>query len=159
MNRFFSMQPWVNVAVFEDFNAGQTLQTFLENKGFESRTFHDKLLQLFLFLCPPRATYRVQVRQNAFKSAIDFLAVAPDAPAILQKAIHCPACGSLRVQYPQMTRKFFLPTLLLHLGIIFRVVEHEAYCEYCHHIWNLSKEGALPARIPAPQKQFPLNEA
>jgi hypothetical protein len=57
-------------------------------------------------------------------------------------------CASLHVEYPQMTRKFFLPTLLLHLGIIFRVIKHECYCENCHCIWNLPER--LPATRPVP---------
>jgi len=66
--------------------------------------------------------------------------LATSAPAALQGAIRCPSCASLRVSYPQMTRKFILPTLLLHLGIIFRVIQHECYCEHCHFIWNLPDE-------------------
>jgi hypothetical protein len=143
-------EPWVNVAVFEELNAGQVLETFLKNNGFEARVYNDKILRLFLFLRPPRATFRVQVRQNVFKNAMDVLGTEPGVPAILQKAVHCPSCGSLRVEYPQMTRKFFLPTLLLHLGIIFRVIEHECYCEDCHYIWNLSPNPDTPVQRPLP---------
>ena len=31
--------------------------------------------------------------------------------------------------------------LIVHLGIIFRVIAHEAYCESCHWLWSLSKAG------------------
>jgi hypothetical protein len=159
MNASTKKQPWANIAVFENLNDGQILETTLKNNGFEARIFNDKLLQLFLFLCPPHATFRVQVREGDFKNAMDFLDREPTVSTLLKNAIHCPSCDSLRVQYPQMTRKFFLPTLVLHLGIIFRVIEHEAYCESCHCLWNLPKAGA-PARLKhAPRKQFPLNEA
>jgi hypothetical protein len=143
-------QSWGNVALFENASDGQMLEMDLKNKGFETRTFNDAWLQLFLFLCPPHATIRVQVRGNDFKNAADFLDREPATSALLQKAIRCPSCSSLRVQYPQMTRKFFLPTLFLHLGIIFRVIEHEAYCESCHCLWNLPKNGAsLPLKARA----------
>jgi hypothetical protein len=56
------------------------------------------------------------------------------------------------VQYPQMTRKFFLPTLLLHLGIIFRIIDHEAYCEHCHFLWRLPKTHATVPLQSATQK-------
>ncbi|HUA69267.1 MAG TPA: hypothetical protein VMA13_12025, partial [Candidatus Saccharimonadales bacterium] len=56
--------------------------------------------------------------------------------------------------YPQMTRKFFLPTVMLHLGIIFRVIDHECYCEHCHHIWNLPADQPRAASKPA--EQFPF---
>lgn len=135
-------QTWVNTAVFEVERDGQTLVEILQKRGFESRVYFDKLLQMFLFLCPPRATFRVQVRSNDFKRVVEFMNTAPEPEPVLEHAIHCPSCGSLRVNYPQMTRKFFIPTIILNLGIIFRVIEHEAYCDACHHTWNLPKSSS-----------------
>lgn len=151
MNALAKHQPWVDVAVFEDINTSQTIETFLKGRGLPVRISDDKLFRYFLFLRPPRVTYRVQVRQNDAQRAEDFLNAVPDA---LQKAIRCPSCFSRRVSYPQMTRKFILPTVLLHLGIIFRVVEHECYCDHCHFIWNLPDEKAHPA--PAARQPIPL---
>ncbi len=140
-------QPWGNVAIFENASDGKTLETALKDRGFETRTYNDKLLQCVLFLCPPHATIRVQVRGNDFKRATCCLDHEPATSVLLRRAIRCPSCGSLRVQYPQMTRRFLLPTLFLHLGIIFRVIAHEAYCENCHWLWSLSKK-----RVSAPAK-------
>lgn len=138
--------------MFEDVGAGNAVETFLAAKGLPARTYDDKIFRCFLFLRPPRVTFRVQVRQDNVKTAGDLLAAfTPDA---LQKAIHCPSCGSRRVSYPQMTRKFILPTILLHLGIIFRVIDHECYCEHCHYIWNLPGENVCAK--PRPVSQFPL---
>ena len=138
-------QPWVTVAIFENANDGRMLEVDLKNKGFETRTYIDKLLQCFLFLCPPRATIRVQVRAHDFKNVTYFLDHESATSVLLQRAIRCPTCGSLRVQYPQMTRRFLLPTLSLHLGIILRFITHEAYCESCHWLWSLPKK-----RVSAP---------
>ncbi len=140
--------PWVTVAVFENIHEGRMLETFLREKGIQARTYNDKLLQLFLFLCPPHVTFRVQVRKGHFNGATHVL--DEQMPPILDKAIHCPSCGSLRVNYPQMTRKFFLPTVLLHLGIIFRVIGHESYCENCHLTWSLSPDGRNKIRAARP---------
>ena len=140
-------QPWANVAIFENANDGQMLEMDLKNKGFETRTYVDKLLQYFLFLCPPHATIRVEVRANDFKDVTYLLDHEPATSPLLQRAIRCPSCGSLRVQYPQMTRRFLLPTLLLHLGIIFRFIAHQAYCESCHWLWSFPKRtGSSPAK-------------
>ena len=147
-------QPWVSVAAFEQVKDGRILETFFRDRDIDARTYNDKLLQLFLFLCPPHVTYRVQVRKDQFDKATH--AMDDGHPPILEKAIHCPSCGSLRVNYPQMTRRFFLPTVLLHLGIIFRVIEHECYCENCHLTWNLSKDAA--SRMRAPRPFFPFNK-
>ena len=126
---------WHDVAVFESKDTGKSFETFLRDNGFESRTSDDKWFRYFLFLRPPRVVYHVQVRKNHFSEATELLET--NRPAVLSEAMHCPSCDSLRVNYPQMTRRFLLPTVLLHLGIIFRVVEHECYCEHCHHMWTL----------------------
>ena len=150
-----SHQSWVDVAVFENLSDGQALGTFLTNHRLEARTYDDKAFRYFLFLRPPTVTYRVQVRGSAFRAATELLNNAPEALAILERALHCPSCGSLQVNYPQMTRKFILPTVILHLGIIFRVIEHECYCEHCHYIWNLPKDGAAVHKVRT-VKPFPF---
>jgi hypothetical protein len=147
-------QSWVDVAMFENAGDGKALESVLRDKGIESRTYDDKVLRYFLFLRPPRVTYRVQVRSNDFKTAAGLLEAQP--PAILERALHCPSCGSLRVNYPQMTRKFITPTVLLHLGIIFRAIGHECYCEQCHHLWNLQQDGVAGVRKVSPTSPFPF---
>ena len=137
-------QGWHDVAVYDRLDAAKSLETFLREHGFETRAYDDKLFRYFLFLRPPQITYRIQVKKDHFAEAAKLLEA--NKPAVLSLAIHCPACNSLRINYPQMTRKFILPTILLHLGIIFRIIEHDCYCEHCHHMWN------LPADIPARKK-------
>lgn len=141
MTRIWRHRGWSDVAVFENLDTAQAMETFLRNSAFETRTYDDKLFRYFLFLRPPRVTYRVQVGKTQHGDAVKLLDAQP--PAVLTKAIHCPACGSVRVNYPQMTRRFVLPTILLHLGIIFRVIEHECYCENCHHMWNLPADARV----------------
>ena len=144
-------QGWLDVAIFESAVNGKTLEAFFRENGFEARTYDDKLFRYFLFLRPPRVTWRVQVRKDHFLDAGRLLETKP--PAVLDQALHCPSCGSLRVNYPQMTRKFVLPTVLLHLGIISRIIEHQCYCEHCHEMWNLPSPGAAvhkPSAKPMP---------
>lgn len=147
MNPSLGHQAWLDVAVFEGLDAGKVLEAFLKDKGLESRTYDDKLFRYFLFLRPPRVTYRVQVRERQFDGVTELL--RSKAPEVLDRALHCPSCGSLRINYPQMTRKFILPTVLLHLGIIFRIIEHECYCEHCHATWLLPTQDD-PAHKPDP---------
>jgi hypothetical protein len=146
---------WTNVALFENDADCRTMEEFLKEEGFEARTYNDRLLQLLLFLCPPRLTYRLQVRADELKVVQHLTETSP--PVLMAKAVHCPVCKSLEVDYPQMTRQFFVPTLLLHLGIIFRIIEHECFCEHCHCIWNLPKKNAPSPRIVRAAKVFPFN--
>jgi hypothetical protein len=106
----------------------------------------------YFYFWPLHATYRVQVRHDQFEAAMQMINAIH--PPVLEKAMHCPACGSLHINYPQMTRKFFLPTLLLHLGIIFRIIDHEGYCEHCHIIWNLSRDTSHKTHAPRPAFPF-----
>lgn len=147
-----SHQPWVDVAIFENLDDGRLLETFLRDKDIDARTYHNKWFHGFLFLRPPHVTWRIQVRGDQYIKAEQFLEL--NHPPILEKAIHCPSCGSLHVNYPQMTRKFLLPSVLLHLGIIFRIVGHECYCEHCHLTWNLPQ--GVPAKTRVPRPAFPF---
>lgn len=137
MNDSHNHQTWLDVALFESMNDGRALQNFLDENRIEARTYDDKVFRYFLFLRPPRLVWHVQVRKGSFNFAVELL--KSKSPPVLEKALHCPDCGSLRVNYPQMTRKFVLPTIMLHLGIIFRVIEHKCYCEDCHEMWSLPK--------------------
>jgi len=141
MNDSHNHQTWLDVALFESANDGRALQTFLDDNRMEARTYDDKVFRYFLFLRPPRIVWRVQVRKNYFNYTVELL--KSKSPSILEKALHCPSCGSLRVNYPQMTRKFILPTIMLHLGIILRVIDHKCYCEDCHEMWSLSKRAEV----------------
>jgi hypothetical protein len=144
-------QTWVNIALFENEHDGQALAEFLKRNGFDSRVYYDKWLQMILFLAPPHAVYRAQVRALEYSQAAHFLDATPEAEPAVERAIHCPSCGSLRVNFPQMTRKFFIPTMMLHLGIIFRFIDHEAYCDACHYTWTLPKlEKSQAAKAPRP---------
>jgi hypothetical protein len=141
-------QPWVDVAVFENINDGRILETFLRDKGIDARAYHNKWFHAFLFLRPPHVTWRVQVRNHQFLAAEEIL--NSTHPPILEKAVHCPSCGSLHANYPQMTRKFFLPSVALHLGIILRLIDHECYCEHCHLTWVLPQDVRVKASAPRP---------
>ena len=142
----------MNVAVFDNASDGRVLETFLRDKEIDARAYHNKWFHAFLFLRPPHVTWRVQVRADQYSTTEQILGQSP--PPVLEKALHCPSCGSFHVSYPQMTRKFFLPTIALHLGIIFRLIGHECYCEHCHMNWSLPQDIAQNVRAPRPAFPF-----
>ena len=139
-------RSWVSLAVFEQEVEARRLEKFLQSRKFEARTYDDKLMRTLLFLRPPQKTHRVQVRVSDSKVAAHLITHDAEAEILLRDSVHCPSCGSLHVQYPQMTRRFIMPTILLHAGILLRIIDHEAYCEHCHFIWHL---GEHP--VPEPQ--------
>jgi hypothetical protein len=141
----------VDVAVFEAADDAKTVEFFLMKKRLEARTYRERFFYVFMFLHPPRATHQVQVRHNSLKFAGEVLDAA--APEAMQRAIRCPACNSLRVTYPQLTRPSILSTIRLHLGLIFHVIEHECCCQRCHRRWNLPRENVNPAPESASDTQ------
>lgn len=147
MGAVVSQQRWVDVAVFEDVNDAKIIESFLTKKRLEARTYNEKFFRFFLFLHLPRPTYQVQVRYNSLKFAGELLDAS--APEALQRAIRCPACNSLHVAYPQLTRPSPLSTIRLHLGLIFHVLDHECCCERCQRRWNLTGENLNAAPEPA----------
>ena len=140
-------QSWVNVAVFENQIDAQKLEKFLQLRCIEARTHNDRWVQIFCFLCPPHATWRTQVRLADLLSVERMLDTDPERGLLTERALHCPSCGSLRVQYPQMTRRFLSPAILLDLGVLFHVIDHEACCGHCQNIWHVPK--------PQPGLQLP----
>lgn len=141
-------RSWVNLAVFETDGNAHKLEQFLQERKFEARTFDDKFMRMLLFLRPPQRTVSVQVREGELKNMLYFVKHESEAEKHLKNSLHCPSCGALCVQYPQMTRRFILPTLLLHAGILLRIIDHEAYCQSCHFVWHLS-EHPMPEPQPA----------
>lgn len=142
-------RSWVNLAVFEQERDARKLEKYLQDHKFETRTYDDKIMRLLLFLRPPEKTYRVQVRGGDLKTVAHIVKHEADAVPFLKDSLHCPSCGALCVQYPQMTRRFIMPTVILHAGILLRLIEHEAYCESCHFIWHLSEHPLAEAPQPA----------
>src|SRR4030095_9378091 len=60
---------------------------------------------------------------------------------VLSQAVRCPECGSMRIEYPQFSRRTImgaLPSALAAAGVI----ERDFYCEACHFTW--------PAEPPKP---------
>src|SRR5579863_9594068 len=141
-------RSWASLAVFEQEGDARKLEKFLQDRKFDARTYDDKVMRILLFLRPPQKTHRVQVRVNDLKTVSYLIAHDAEAEKLLRDSLHCPSCGSLHVQFPQMTRRFILPTIMLHAGILLRIIDHEAYCEHCHFIWHLS-EHPVPEPQPA----------
>jgi len=55
--------------VFEDWDASKAAEILLTNQGLVARTYDDKLVRRFLFLRPPRKTFRLQVQPSDFNRA------------------------------------------------------------------------------------------
>jgi len=149
MNTNPSTHNWVNVAAYNQVTAAIALQGFLKKKGFEARIHDERGLQRYWFWTTPQAGIHVQAPGVSYENVRECLEADPSAEAFLQKAIRCPSCNSSRVQYPQMTHKFILPTLAAQLMMLLRILKPECYCEDCQNTWVISSSTVSARPRPA----------
>jgi hypothetical protein len=122
----------------------EPLRQRLESAGIHAE-IHDELRLEKLWESDKRAPFvRLEVPADDFERACDLLHQWDAADGALRDALRCPECKSLRMSYPQFTRKFFLPNLAMGIFARLGLVEKEFYCEECHFTWPL--EGAKPRR-------------
>jgi hypothetical protein len=131
---------WSRLAAFDHPKPAETLVAFLDQHGFVVRLYDERKLQRYWFLTRPMAGMCVQVPEDTLPAARDFLLAQPEGYDLLRTAIHCPACKSTRVHYPQMTRKNVLPTLVAHVLVALGLLRHEYYCEDCHFTWTRGEQ-------------------
>jgi hypothetical protein len=123
----------LTVATFNEREQARPLMQWLENAGIHADILDERRMQRFWFMSEPLAGIHVQVHPDHFDQARE-LVKQWDREGALKEAVHCPQCGSARMQYPQMNRKF-LTTSLVELAYVVRLVDREFYCEDGHYTW------------------------
>ncbi len=104
---------------------------------------HDELGMARLWCVSKRAACAwLDVPTEFLDSANELLRRWDAEPGGLPKPIRCPECHSLRVDYPQFTRKSLLTNLAMGLVAQLGFLEKYYYCEDCHFMWV--KPGAKP---------------
>ena len=125
---------FVNIATFNHRPEAEALKSMLISEGVTAQVKDETNLQKYWFLASAKAGIHVQVTKECMEKAQKVMD-QPEAKRFLQKAIRCPSCNSLQVQYPDLTRKNILPTLLAQLFVLLRITQHKYYCESCHFSW------------------------
>jgi hypothetical protein len=133
------------VALFSNRTKAEPLQKRLVENGIPAE-IHDELrLEKLWFVSQPATGARVETPADQYERACSLLHqwLGPDGP--LLEAIRCPECKSLRVDYPQFTRKFLIPNLALGLCAALGAMEKQFYCQDCHFTWP--KEGTKARKV------------
>lgn len=139
MNNHTHTICWANLAAFEKKADAEKLCSYLELKGLEAKIYDERRLQNWWFLSLPKVGVRVQVPSRDIYKVIDQVNEDPVVKPMLNSAVHCPSCNSLKVEYPQMTRRFLMPTLIAHFLVMMRIMKHYYYCEDCHFTWTRNR--------------------
>ena len=124
------------MATFDLLEDAEELQGILEGDGVEAWVQDERRLQRYWFAASPQAGVHVRVPEDMLAVAQQRLQIDLNAAWVLQRAVHCPECQSCRVDYPAMTRKNALPTLVALVAVALRLTRHECYCENCHFRWT-----------------------
>jgi hypothetical protein len=129
----------ISVAIFPNRAGAEPLRDRLAQFGIQAE-LHDELrLEKLWFVTKPQAGVRLEVPTQQFERAYQLLLDWDAAEGALRQAIRCPECKSMRVDYPQFTRKSLLPNIVMGLSAAVGLVEKDYYCEDCHYTWP--KEG------------------
>jgi hypothetical protein len=132
------------IALFNDRTKAEPIQRRLADAGIPAE-IHDELrLEKLWFASKHACGIRLEVPADQFERAEDMLVNWDTKEGALRDAIHCPECKSLRVDYPQFTRKSLLTNLAMGIAANVGLMEKEYYCEDCHFTWP--KEGTRPRR-------------
>ncbi len=145
------------VATFNDLEHANPALRQLNEAGFHASVRDESRWQTAHF-SEHLASVKVEVPEAEFDSARARLREWEPAAHLLEQSVCCPECGSADVDYPQVTRKFIMPTvqtLLYKLG----VVEKQFYCNICQATWPL-RDKLEPERnvLNWPIKKTPLHQ-
>lgn len=142
------MAEFISIASFNAREPAQTLASRLHEAGYDSEVFDESHEQKWhLFHLKPHAHWRVRVSDPQTQGALQKLREWEGVEPSLSQAVHCPECGSTRVEYPQFSRKTLmgaLPAIAAAAGVI----ERDYYCESCHFTW--------PAEPPKPTREVDI---
>ena len=139
------MAQLMTIVSFNDLPPAESLSTRLRDAGFHAEVRDDSGEQKWqLFNLHPRAHIHVTVPETEADAAIAAARRWDASDSLLSLAVRCPECGSMRVEYPQFSRRTLmgaLPSALAAAGVI----ERDFYCEACHFTW--------PAEPPTPDPE------
>jgi len=123
------------LALFSSRAGAEQLCSRLRGNGIPAEVHEELRLEKLWFVPKGAAGARLEVPTDQFERAENLLLHWDAAEGALREAIRCPECGSLRVDYPQVTHKSMMTNLALGLASSVGMVEKEFYCQDCHYTW------------------------
>ena len=128
------MEQLITVATFNEREPAEAIAARLREAGFAAEVYDESNEQKWkLFNLKPRAHLRVRVQTSEEARGVEQLRQL-NGDANIAQAVHCPECGSSRIEFPQFSRRTImgaLPAALAATGVI----AQEFYCEACHFTW------------------------
>ena len=124
----------VSVATFNELPPAQELCRQFEQAGVQPLIHDESKLERFWFMSEPLAAIHVEVQQPDYLKARRLMAEWENNSEVMKAAVRCPDCGSSRIEFPQITRKFYMPVVEV-LFMAIRLMPREFYCQDCQYTW------------------------
>jgi hypothetical protein len=124
----------ITLATFDTPSQAEPLRLRLMESHIGARIRGGGALKQLWFVDRPKAGIKLDVEAKDFEKSLKLMRKVQAEKAVTRHIVRCPECHSSRVEYPQFTRKFFLPNvvgLLSGLGLVAK----KYYCEDCHYTW------------------------
>lgn len=122
------------IAAFEMREHAASLQQYLSAAGLNATLVDLTFEQPENAIPPDFARYQVHVPEPEGPLADTIVKGSEEGIALLQPAVHCPECGSLRILYPNIPRNF-LVSAVMRVMVKMRVLDGEYLCLSCQHEW------------------------
>jgi len=133
----------VTIATFNEPAKAKELKTRFQKAGLRADVHNEGPLQAVGFMSKPQANAKVFIEDSDFERAQSLMVEWESTdPAIAAALVSCLQCGSSRIEYPQMTRKFLTPALVAVLCAM-KIIPKEFYCEDCHFTWSNQQERTI----------------
>lgn len=129
------MAQLMSIAAFDYLEPAERLAARLREAGFETEVQDESAAQKWqLYNLHPRLQFRVMTREENAVAVTKLINAWDAEDGALALAARCPECSSLRIEYPQFSRRTLmgaLPAALAAAGVI----ERDFYCEACQFTW------------------------
>jgi hypothetical protein len=133
------MTDTVTVATFNTLEPARQLQERLRQARCDAVIHDESRLERFWFMSSPLAAVHVEVTSRDYLPACKLIAEWDSREGVLGEAVRCPECGSSRVEFPQIPRKFLMPVAEAVLMAL-RILPRRFYCLDCHCTWPKTRE-------------------
>ena len=133
----------VTIATFNEPAKAKELKRRLQEAGVAADIHNERYLQGVAFMSRPQANAKIMVDDKDFERAQGLMIEWETSdPEISAAMIRCPQCGSSNIEYPQMTRKFMTPAVVILLCAL-RIIPKEFYCQDCHFTWSNEEQRTI----------------
>jgi transposase-like protein len=137
----------IPIALFSSREQALPIQQRLVQAGIVAEIHEELGLQRLWFVSKQAAGARLEVLASQVEWAEKLLAAWDGADdGALAKAIRCPECKSLRVDYPQFAHNSVMTNVAAGIVAELGLVEKDYYCEHCHYTWPKSESTPIRHR-------------